>query len=473
MTEPRKILIGGEWRLTGDTFQVHAPHSGELIGEVCQADEALNSEAIAIAEGALKDMARLGRFQIARSLRKMADGVEARKKEIAEMMALEASKPIALCRGEIERAISTFTFAAGEAERFAGEVVPVDTQAVGKGKFAYTKRVPKGVVYAITPFNYPLNLAAHKVAPALATGNTVIVKPSPRTPMTSLMLGEIFLESGFPKNAMQIVPTDVSNIDAILSDDRVAMISFTGSADVGWSLKARAGRKSVALELGGSAPVIVDETADLKRAVEKTLNGAFVYSGQLCISVQRIYVHEDRYQEFSTGFVAGAEKLVKGDPLSDQTQVAPMIDEAAARRAEDWIREATDNGAKVLCGNVREGGLLHPTVLTNTSPEMRVVSQEIFAPVCVVEKYSDFGEAVTLANNTKYGLQAGVFTNSLERANFAADNLDFGGVMINDVPTFRVDNMPYGGVKQSGFGREGLRYAMEEMTDIRIIVTST
>lgn len=470
MTEPRKILIGGEWRAGADTFKVFAPHSGECLGEVYRADGAQNSEATAIAQTALADMARLGRFQIARALRKMAEGVEARKKEIAETQALEASKPITLCRGEIERAVATFTCAAGEAERFVGEVVPVDTQAVGKGKFAYTKRVPKGVVYAITPFNYPLNLAAHKVAPALATGNTVIVKPSPRTPLTSLILGEIFLESGFPKSAMQIVPTDIVNIDAILADERVAMVSFTGSAEVGWSLKARAAKKTVALELGGSAPVIIDETADLKRATEKTLSGAFVFSGQVCISVQRVYVHEDRFEEFKDSFVNGAEKLVKGDPLSEQTQVAPMIDLAAAERAESWIKEAVDNGAQALCGNRRDGALLHPTVLTGTSPEMRVVSQEIFAPVCVVESYKDFGEAVAAANNTKYGLQAGVFTENLTHANYAADNLDFGGVIINDVPTFRVDNMPYGGVKDSGFGREGVRYAMEEMTDVRIVV---
>ncbi len=470
MGEARKILVGGEWRETVETFDVHAPHSGEHLATVFQADSGLNSEAVATARRELEAMSRLGRFQLSKGLRRISEGIEARKKEFAEVIALEASKPITLCRAEVDRAIATFACAAGEAERFVGEVVPVDTQAVGKGKFSYTKRVPKGVVYGITPFNYPLNLAAHKVAPALASGNTIIVKPSPRTPLASLMLGEVFLESGLPKSALQIVPTDVSNIDEILSDDRVAMVSFTGSADVGWSIKARAPKKTVALELGGNAPVIVDETADLKRAVEKCLAGAFVYSGQVCISVQRIYVHESGFDEFTGAFVSGAEKLVVGDPLNERTQIAHMIDVAAAERAHGWVTEAADNGAKILCGNMREGGVMHPTVLTGTSPEMRLVSQEIFAPVCVVEKFSDFREAVDSANNSSYGLQAGVFTNDLSRASLAADHLEYGGVIINDVPTFRVDNMPYGGVKSSGYGREGVRYAMEEMTDVRIVV---
>lgn len=472
MGEMKRILIGGEWRDTGDGFEVRAPHSGAVLAEVCRADEALNAEAIAAAEGALAGMARLARFQIAKGLRKIAEGIEARRKELTETIALEASKPVSLCRAEVERAVATFNCAAGEAERFVGEIVPVDTQAAGRGKFAHTRRVPKGVVYGITPFNYPLNLAAHKVAPALASGNSIIIKPSPRTPLAAIILGEIFLESGLPRNALQIVPTDVGNIDAVLADDRVAMVSFTGSAEVGWSIKARAPRKTVALELGGSAPVIVDETADLGRALEKTLTGAFVYSGQVCISVQRIYVHESRFDEFAEGFAGGARRLVIGDPLDEKTQIAHMIDVPAAERAHGWVREALDNGATALCGNQRDGGILHPTVLTGTSPEMRVVSSEIFAPVCVVERYTEFEEAVDAANATKYGLQAGVFTGSLARASYASEHLRFGGVIINDVPTFRVDNMPYGGVKDSGYGREGVRYAMEEMTDVRIVVTN-
>ncbi|MCA1625150.1 MAG: aldehyde dehydrogenase family protein [Acidobacteria bacterium] len=466
----KKILIGGLWREGTETFQVKSPFTNETLAEVFSANANETEEAIAIAGSAVKEMRKLARFEIGRGLRKISDGIEKRQEEFAETIANEAAKPIKLARGEVERGIATFAWAASEAERFAGEVVPVDTQAPGKGKTAWTLRVPRGVIYGITPFNFPLNLVAHKVAPALAAKNAIIIKPSARTPLTSLLLGEVFIESGLPKGALQIVPMDVKYIDTILKDERVNMISFTGSAEVGWKLKSLAERKAISLELGGNAPVIVDETADIKKSLDRTSMGAFVYAGQVCISVQRVYVHEKIFDKWTDSFVEKAKGLKKGSPLGELTQLSVMIDEDAAKKAESWINEAVSSEAQLLCGGKRDGAMLDATVLTNTNPEMRVVSEEIFAPVAVVEKFSDFAEAVDLSNQTKYGLQAGVFTNNLANANYASEHLEYGGVMINDVPTFRVDNMPYGGVKGSGFGREGIRYAMEEMSEIRLVV---
>lgn len=467
-----KILIGGEWRSASESFLVTAPFSGEQIADVYSANADEISEAIAHAASAAKEMRKLARFQIAKGLRRIAEGINARKDEFSRTIAHEAAKPIKLARGEVERAISTFSWAAGEAERFAGEIVPVDTQAPGRGKTAWTLRIPRGVIYGITPFNFPINLVAHKVAPALAAGNSIIIKPSQRTPLTALLLGEVFIESGLPAAALQIVPMDVKYIHSVLGDERVAMVSFTGSAAVGWDLKQRVGKKALALELGGNAPVILDGSADLANSIGRTVTGAFAYAGQVCISVQRVYVHHGLFEEWTNKFVEQAKALRKGSPADELTQLSVMIDEAAAKRAESWVIEAVDNGAQLLCGGTRDGAMLDATVLTGTHPEMRVVADEIFAPVVVVEKFTDFEEAVILANNSKYGLQAGVFTNDLANMRYASENLEYGGVIINDVPIFRVDNMPYGGSKDSGFGREGVRYAMEEMSEPRLIVIS-
>lgn len=467
------MLVGGKWQRGSETFEVKSPYTQQILAEVCAANDSEMEEAISAAEHAGREMRVLARFEIAKGLRAMASVIEKRKKEFAETIAEESAKPIKLAAGEVERGIATFAWAASEAERFAGEVVPIDAIANGKGKTAYTKRIPRGVVYGITPFNFPLNLVGHKVAPALASGNAIIIKPSERTPLTALLLGEIFLESGLPKGALQIVPMNVKYIDTVLSDERINMISFTGSADVGWKLKNLAGRKVVALELGGNAPVIVDQTADFEKSLERTTFGAFSYSGQICISVQRVFVHEKIFDRWSESFVRNADKLKKGSPLAESTELSVMITEDAAKKAESWIKEATENSARVLCGGKRDGAMLDATILTNTNPEMRVVSEEIFAPVAVVEKFGDFAEAVDMSNNTKYGLQAGVFSNDFSNVNYAVNNLDYGGVLINDVPTFRVDNMPYGGIKSSGFGREGVRYAMEEMSEIKLVVINS
>lgn len=473
MTKTGKILIGGEWREGRETFKVKNPFSNESLAEVFSVDESENAEAIAIADSAAMAMRKAARFEIAEGLRKIASGIEKRKTEFAETISRESAKPIAAARGEVTRGIATFNWAAGEAERFAGEVVPVDTIATGKDKIAYTNRMPRGVIYGITPFNFPLNLVAHKVAPALASKNAIIIKPSQRTPLTALLLGEVFLESGLPKTALQIVPMDTKFVDAVYADERVKMISFTGSAEVGWNIKTKANKKMVTLELGGNAPVIVDESADIERSLKQTTTGAFAYAGQVCISVQRVYIHKKIYDEWTGKFVERANNLKKGNPLDESTELSVMIDEAAARRAENWIIEAKENGASLLCGGTRDGAMLDATIITNTNPEMRVVAEEVFAPVAVVEKFSDFEEAVDLSNQTEYGLQAGVFTENLSNANFASEHLEYGGVIINDAPTFRVDNMPYGGIKASGFGREGVRYAMEEMSETRLVVINS
>jgi glyceraldehyde-3-phosphate dehydrogenase (NADP+) len=468
--EMKPFLIGGEWRTTETTQEVRSPFSGETLARVSYASRSDVEEAISFATSAAAEMRQLPRYEIAEALRRIADYIKSRREDFARTIAQEAGKPINAARGETDRAVSTFTFASEEARRFTGESVPVDTQAIGRGRIGWMERVPRGVVFGITPFNFPLNLVAHKVAPALASRNAIIIKPSPRTPLTALLLGEAFLECGLPAGALQVIPMEISEIDLLLTDERVAMISFTGSAEVGWRLRERASRKAVTLELGGNAPVIVDETADLAYSVERSTMAAFNYAGQVCISAQRFLLHERIADEWTARFVERAEKLRTGDPLDEATELSVMINEEAARRAEGWINEAIGAGARLLCGGTRRGALLGATVLTDVHSEMRVCAEEVFAPIATIQTFSDFEAALTEANNTRYGLQAGVFTRDMSRAFRAADALEFGGVIINDTPAFRVDNMPYGGVKLSGAGREGVRYAMEEMTEPRMIV---
>jgi acyl-CoA reductase-like NAD-dependent aldehyde dehydrogenase len=468
--ETKPFLIGGEWRATGDVQEVRSPFTGEVIARVSYASRNEVEEAIAVAATASAEMRALPRYVVAESLRRIADYITARREDFARAIATEAGKPITAARGETDRAVSTFIFASEEARRFTGETVPVDTQAVGRGRIGWMERIPRGIVFGITPFNFPLNLVAHKVAPALASRNAIIVKPSPRTPLTALLLGEAFLESGLPKSALQVVPMEIELIDLVLMDERVRVVSFTGSAEVGWKLRERAARKMVTLELGGNAPVIVDETADVAYSVERSAMAAFNYAGQVCISAQRILLHESIADVWTSRFVEAARNLRTGDPLDDATQLSVMINEDAARRAESWIQEAVNAGARLLCGGTRTGALLEATVLTDVHSEMRICSEEVFAPVATIQTFSDFADALSEANNTRYGLQAGVFTRDMGHAFQAAGALEFGGVMINDAPAFRVDNMPYGGVKLSGAGREGVRYAMEEMTEPRMIV---
>ncbi|HVF51512.1 MAG TPA: aldehyde dehydrogenase family protein [Pyrinomonadaceae bacterium] len=468
--EQKPFLIGGEWRMGATLAELRAPFGGEILARFSVASRAEVEEAIAAASAAAVEMRGLPRFRVAEALHAIAAGLRERREEFARTIAVEACKPIKTAYVETDRAVSTFTFAAEEARRFTGEQIPLDTQASGAGRIGWTERIPRGVIFGITPFNFPLNLVAHKVAPALAARNAIIVKPSPRTPLTALLLGEVFLSSGLPAGALQVVPMEIGTIDAVLGDERVGMISFTGSAEVGWRLRERAARKMVTLELGGNAPVIVDETADVAYAVERTAAAAFSYAGQVCISAQRIIVHEEIAEDFTARLVESARNMKTGDPLDEATELSNMIDEAAARRAESWIREALQGGARLLCGGTRRGALLDATILADVHSEMRICAEEVFAPVATIQKFSDFADALDEANQTRYGLQAGVFTRDMRRALLAFRTLEVGGVMINDAPAFRVDNMPYGGVKQSGAGREGVRYAMEEMTEPRLIV---
>jgi acyl-CoA reductase-like NAD-dependent aldehyde dehydrogenase len=468
--DTKPFLIGGDWRTTENLQTVRAPFTGETIARVSYAASGDVEEAIATASSTLPEMRALPRYELAEALRRLADYIQDAREDFARTMAQESGKPIKAARGETDRAVATFTFASEEARRFTGEIVPIDTQTIGRGRLGWTERIPRGVIFGITPFNFPLNLVAHKVAPALASRNTIIVKPSPRTPLTALLLGEAFLACGLPRSALQILPMDIPLIEIVLADERVRMISFTGSADVGWKLREHAARKAVTLELGGNAPVIIDETADIPYAVERSATAAFAYAGQVCISAQRLIVHEQVADQFTTQLVERARNLRTGDPLDEATELSSMIDEQAARRAESWIDEAVRGGARLLCGGNRRGSLLEATVLTDVHSEMRVCTEEVFAPVATIQTFRDFAEALAEANHTRYGLQAGVFTRDMKRAFQASDALEFGGVMINDAPAFRVDNMPYGGVKLSGAGREGVRYAMEEMTEPRLIV---
>jgi glyceraldehyde-3-phosphate dehydrogenase (NADP+) len=466
----RGLLLAGEWKESGSWGEVRAPYSGESLARFAIAPRELVEESIAAAASAAKEMRALSRDAIATGLHQVAGEIARRREEFARSIALEAAKPITMARAETDRAVATFTYAAEEARRFAGEIIPVDGQSTGRGRIGWTERVPRGIVFGISPFNFPLNLVAHKVAPALASGNAIILKPSPRTPLTALLLGEVFLTSGLPPAALQVVPMEIPEIDVVLKDDRVGMVSFTGSAAVGWDLRARAPRKAVTLELGGNAPVIVDETADIDYSLERSVGAAFGYAGQVCISAQRFFIQQNIADKWIGDFVNRAQALPSGDPLDENVQLSVMIDEAAARRTEEWVNEAVNAGAKLLCGGTRRGSYYEPTVLSKVHDEMRVVSEEVFAPVVTVEAFGDFPDAIDAANRTKYGLQAGVFTARLDRTHQAARSLEFGGVLINDAPAFRVDNMPYGGVKHSGCGREGIQFAMEEMTEPRVVV---
>lgn len=400
----------------------------------------------------------------------MADGISRRSIELAELIAREAGKPIKAARLEVERSVLTFRTAAEEAKRINGEVIPLDWMTASEGRFGIVRRFPVGPISGITPFNFPLNLVAHKVAPALAAGNSIILKPAPQAPLTSLKLGEIFLEAEGPSGAFNIVPCDVENADPLVTDERIKMLSFTGSPAVGWMLKSRAGKKKVALELGGNAGVIVHSDADLDFAATRIVQGGFGYAGQTCISVQRVLVEQTVLDSFLEKLISKVQTLRLGNPLDEATDVGPVIGDRDAERIGNWIDEAVAGGARILAGGSRQGRMIQPTVLTRTHPSMAVNCNEVFGPVVTVEPYDEFDAAIEQLNDSVFGLQAGVFTDTLGLAMKAYERLELGGVVIGDIPTFRVDHMPYGGVKDSGLGREGLRYAIEEMTEPRLLV---
>jgi acyl-CoA reductase-like NAD-dependent aldehyde dehydrogenase len=465
----RKLLIGGEWVETGDWVDVRSPYSGDVVGRIAKAGAAEAKAAIDAAERAMADP--LPAHKRAEILVKTVAGIARRHDEIAAQISAEAGKPLKAAKVETSRAMSTYTFSAVEARKLAGEVVPMDAAQAGEGKLAFTLREPIGIVGAISPFNFPLNLVAHKIAPALAAGCAVVLKPAGQTPLSALTLAELENEAGLPPGWLNVLVGPASEIgDVLVEDERVKAITFTGSSEVGWGLRERAARKKVLLELGNATPVIVQADTDVEEAASKLAAHAFSFAGQSCISVQRIYVQQPVYDDFVARFLPKVEELVVGDPADAETDVGPVIDEGARERILSWIVEARDGGAELLTGGELDGELIQPTVIANAAPDLKVCHEEVFGPVCVVNSYESLDEAIELANGTRYGLQAGIFTNDIRAALKAAQELEFGGVTVNEAPTFRTDQMPYGGLKDSGNTREGPAYSVRELTEQRVVV---
>jgi acyl-CoA reductase-like NAD-dependent aldehyde dehydrogenase len=468
---PHAIYLAGRWVESPDPLTIANPANLDLpAGATFNATPAQYEEAAAAAVAAFEKTRKMPAYERSAALRKISAGIAARRDELGRIIAIESGKPIRDALGEVDRAVLTFRLGSEEAERIGGEVIPLDLNAASRGRTGIVRRFPIGPIAGISPFNFPLNLAAHKLAPAIASGNPIVLKPPSKDPLTMLTVAEIVAEAGLPDGAVSILPMTRELGDRMVADDRFKLLTFTGSPAVGWSMKERAGRKRVVLELGGNAGVIVDRSAGLEWAVKRILVGAFSYAGQVCISVQRMFVHETIWDEFMARFVEGARNLKVGDPLDPQTDVGPMVDPRAAARTQEWVEEARALGGRVLLGGRANGSFFPPTILTDTPVQAKVCSNEAFAPLVVAFPFSDFDGAVRQVNDSFYGLQAGVFTNDLAHAWHAFEELEVGGVIVNDVPTYRIDHMPYGGSKDSGMGREGLRYAIEDMTELRIMV---
>ncbi len=461
--------VAGEWIETGDAVEVRSPFDESLVAIIHRAGPPEIETSIAKATSAFQVTRKMPTWKRADVLEKISAGIAARHEELAQTIALEAGKPIRTARAEVDRAVFTFKVAAEETKRIYGEVVALDWIPGNEGREAQVRRVPLGPVVGITPFNFPLNLVAHKVAPAFAAGDPVVIRPASQTPVSSLKLAEIISASGWPAEGFSVMPSTTKDATALVEDERIKLLTFTGSPAVGWGLKTRAGRKRVTLELGGNAGVIVHDDADLGYAAQRIAWGGFSYAGQSCISVQRVYVQDDVYDRFADDLVRRVQALKFGDPLDESTDVGPVIDRGAAERVEEWVAEAQRGGATVLTGGVRSGSLWQPTVMADIKPEMRVSCQEVFAPLVGLYRYSDIRQAIASVDDSDFGLQAGLFTRDLNIVKQAFEDIEVGGLMINDVPTFRIDHMPYGGVKESGFGREGLRYAMEEMSELKLL----
>lgn len=466
----KNILIGGKWVDTSNYIDIINPYNGDIIDKVSKASSDHLREAVESALRGSKVMRGLTRYRRYEILSKTAELMLERKDEFAKTMALESGKPISFSKGEVSRAYETVVLAAEEAKRLGGEVIPFDAAPTSSDKYCFYIRVPVGIVLSITPFNFPLNLVCHKIGPAIAAGNSIIHKPASKTPLTSLLLGEILLEAGLPKEALNIVICSSENAETYLvKNPLIRKISFTGSKVVGERIALNAGLKKLSMELGSNSGVIIDENTDITKAVPAVKVGAFGYSGQVCIHCQRAYIHESVYDEFKKKIIDAANSLVIGDPLEMRTDIGPMIDEKEIIRIQSWLKEAESEGAKILCGGQREGMVFKPTVIENVTEDMKIVKDETFAPTLSLIPFTDFKDAVSKLNNSVYGLQAGIFTDNVKNAYYAIDTLDVGGVMINDIPTFRIDLMPYGGMKSSGYGREGPRYAIEEMTEIKCV----
>jgi acyl-CoA reductase-like NAD-dependent aldehyde dehydrogenase len=464
------FLVDGKWLESGDIVEIKSPYDGSVVGTVFQGRREHAEAAIAAAVKAFGTTRRLPAFERQRVLKRVAQGIGERKEEFSRTLSQEAGKPIKAARTEVERAVFTFTVAAEESTRGYGEYLPLDWQEYTAGRWGIVRRFPLGPIAGITPFNFPVNLVAHKLAPAIASGCPMVLKPAPQTPLSALLLAQTVQQAGWPDGALNVLPLSNEDAGLLVTDDRLKLISFTGSAAVGWDIKRRAGKKKVILELGGNAGVIVHSDADLAFAAERCVAGGFAYAGQTCISVQRILVERTVFGKFVELLLAAVKKLKTGDPLDETTDLGPLIRESDAVRTVDWVQEAVRGGARLLAGGQRKGSVVEPTVLTNTRADMKVNCQEIFGPVVTVEAYEDFGEALRQVNNSPYGLQAGVFTRDVKLLFNAYQELEVGGVIAGDVPTFRIDHMPYGGIKDSGLGREGLRYAIEEMTEPKLLV---
>ncbi|MBV6452062.1 MAG: Succinate-semialdehyde dehydrogenase [NADP(+)] GabD [Anaerolineales bacterium] len=469
-----KLLIDGQWTGNGNLLEVKNKYDGKTIGVLPISTAEDVNKAIDAAERAENVMADMPAHKRAEILLKTAALIRERADDLAKTIAAEAGKAMKFARAEVDRAVLTFTIAAEEAKRLHGETIPLDAIPAGEGYFGFWTRRPVGVIAAISPFNFPLNLVAHKVAPALASGNTLVLKPAEKTPLAAVKLCEILMDAGLPAGALNLVNGAGAVVgEMLVTDPRVDKITFTGSPVVGQRILSIAGIKKVTLELGNTSPVVVAPDADLDYVAKRCAVGAYYNSGQVCISVQRIYSEKKVYEPFTEKFVKASEAMVVGDPLDERVDVGPMIDIKEADRIESWVNEAQGDGAKVLTGGKRDGAVYYPTVLTNVEPDMKVVAEETFGPVASIISSDDFESALQQANDTKFGLQVGVFTNDVNRVFKAIKRLNFGGVIINDTPVFRADHMPYGGNRQSGLGREGLRFAMEDMTNIQMVAIRT
>jgi glyceraldehyde-3-phosphate dehydrogenase (NADP+) len=469
--KPHPIFLAGKWVESDDPLEIANPADpANPAGATFHATAAQYEEAVTAAVDAFETTRTLPAYERGAILRNVSAGIKARREELGRLIALEAGKPIRDALVEVDRASLTFRLGAEEAERMVGETIPLDLMPASKGRIGITRRFPIGPIAAISPFNFPLNLAAHKLAPAIATGNPIVLKPPSKDPLTMLTVAEIVEEAGAPAGSVSILPMSRELGDRMVSDERFKLLTFTGSPSVGWRMKERAGKKKVVLELGGNAGVIIDKTADLDWAVRRTLVGAFSYAGQVCISVQRMFVHEDVWDAFMGRFVEGARALKLGDPLDPQTDIGPMVDGNAASRTQRWVDEALAAGGKALLGGKADGTFFPPTILTDVPVTAAVCSNEAFAPLVVAFPFREIEDAIGRVNDSMFGLQTGVFTNDLGAAWKSFTELEVGGVIVNDVPTYRIDHMPYGGVKDSGLGREGLRWAVEDMTEVRIMV---
>lgn len=466
-----QLWIDGQWIPTEQYSTLYAPYSKEPLAEIASASLVEANQAVEAAVRSTSVMSRMPAHKRAAILDKVSRLLEERRQEAARVIALEAAKPWKAALGEVDRTVQTYKFAAEEAKRISGETFAMDAAPGGEGRAAYTLREPVGTVAAITPFNFPMNLVAHKLGPAIAAGNTVVLKPAEQTPLSAFFIAGLFREAGLPAGALNVITGDGKLIgDYLVTDPRINAVTFTGSTQVGIGIRAKAGLKRVTLELGSNSAVIIDRSANLEPIVSRCIGGAFSYQGQVCISLQRIYVMEAIWDEFTEKFIAAAGKLKLGDPLDPDTDLSSLISERESNRVLEWIDEAKRQGAVVAAGGELDNGMMRPTVLLNVPDNVQVSCKEVFAPVVLINKVQSMEEAIERVNDSAYGLQAGVYTDNVHTAFDAVEKLKVGGVIINDIPTFRVDHMPYGGLKESGTGREGIKYAIEELTEMKLVV---